>query len=262
MDSIKKKSQEYWSRLPPGANYPSKDVPYGSKEFYQSADRKRYQLDPYFPTLAESLKCDGKDVLEVGCGLGSDSRLFASLGGRVVSVDLSVSNARHAKHGFETCGLNGTVIVSDAEHLPFKDASFDIVYSLGVLHHTPDTQHAVNEVHRTLRHDGRALVMIYNKGLAYYWILLVYGVLRFELLRTKITQMLSKRYDGAPLSQMFSRKQARGLFSKFSEQKITCVNFGVIQEHPILRILWKIYRTFPLLERLLGSFLIIEARKS
>jgi ubiquinone/menaquinone biosynthesis C-methylase UbiE len=258
---LKRKIEEYWSRYPPGIDSPSKDIPFGSKPFYEAIDKKRHNLEPYIPQLISSLDPLGKKLLEVGCGLGADMRQFARLGADVVAIELSKSNAYISKHGLKVCGLDGEVLVADAEHLPFRDFVFNLVYSFGVLHHTPDTQKAVSEIYRVLKHDGRILVMLYHKGLAYYWIILRYGLLQLELFRVPMERLISKRYDHTPLSKMYSRKQAKALFAKFSRVRLRCINFGGIRANPRLKLLWALFKKFPTLERIFGSFLIIEAEK-
>ena len=211
--------------------------------------------------MINSLKCTGQPLLEVGCGLGTDSRQFARLGAKVVAIDLSKSNALISKRGLEAYGLEGEVIVADAENLPFRDLSFNLVYSFGVLHHTPDTQRAINEIYRALKQGGSTLIMLYHKGLSYYWIILRYGILSLGLLRLPMEKLISRRYDHTPLSKMYAKRQAKRLFRQFSQIKFECLNFGGIQEHPQLKKLWKLYTRFPILEKMLGSFLIISAKK-
>jgi ubiquinone/menaquinone biosynthesis C-methylase UbiE len=102
-------------------------------------------------------------VLEVGCGLGTDGAQFAKAGAVYTGIDLTDAAIDLAKRRFELFQLPGTFRVADAERLDFPDNTFDIVYSHGVLHHTPDTAAAVREVHRVLRPGGKAIVMLYHR---------------------------------------------------------------------------------------------------
>ena len=172
-DAVKRAVEAYWSRNVPGIDMSG--APVGSEEFYIEVDRHRYRYENYIPPLIHSLAQPGKRVLEVGCGLGTDSREFARQGTQIVSTDLSFDNVARTRRGFETLGLQGRFVTADAEHLPFAAGSFDAVYSFGVLHHTPDTQGAIRELHRVLKREKEGLVMLYHKGLAYYLILL-YGL--------------------------------------------------------------------------------------
>ena len=231
------------------------------RPFYDAIDEKRFRLEPYVPKLIGSLECAGQQLLEVGCGNGTDLRQFARLGAKVVAIDLTKTNARISKGGLKIYGLEGEVLVADAENLPFRDSSFNLVYSFGVLHHTPNTQKTIHEIHRILKHGGRTLTMLYHKGLSYYWIILRYGFLSFELFRLPMEKLISKRYDHTPLSKMYTRKQVKRMFRQFSNITLDCLNFGGIQVHPQLKNLWKFYTTFPILEKIFGSFLIILAKK-
>jgi len=258
---MKREVQEYWSRYPPGIDSPGKDIPFGSKLFYKAIDERRIRLESYILPLLKSLNCNKEDLLEIGIGLGTDMRQCIKLGAHAVGIDLSKSNALISKRGLKVNELDGEVIVADAENLPFREESFNIVYSFGVLHHTPDTREAVNEAHRVLKHQGRLLIMLYHKGLAYLWIIFRYGVFSLELMRLPLERLISERYDHTPLSKMYSKKRAKQLFRQFSRIKLKCLNFGAIQEHPQLKILWRLYKTIPILEGMLGSFLIISAEK-
>ena len=114
---------------------------------------------------------------------------------------------------------------ADCERLPFADESFDVVYSNGVLHHTPDTAGAVREIHRVLRPGGLARVMLYHRGSWAYLsqVILRYGILRAEFLRGNSPAEIMSKYaefnagGGRPLVKVYSRRQARQLFSMFRE---------------------------------------------
>jgi ubiquinone/menaquinone biosynthesis C-methylase UbiE len=112
--------------------------------------------------------------------------------------------------------------------LPFRDESFDVVYSNGVLHHTPDTAGAIREVHRVLRPGGTAKVMLYHRNSLNYWgdIVLRRGVVRGDFLRGQsVAEIMSRivefsSHDARPLVKVYSRKEARDLFSLFRDVRI------------------------------------------
>ena len=116
-------------------------------------------------------------------------------------------------------------MISDGESLPFRSESFDVVYSNGVLHHTPDTAGAIREVHRVLRRDGVAKVMLYHRNSLNYWfeIILRRGLLGGEFLRGQSAEEIMSRviefsdHDARPLVKVYSRAQTRELFSMFRE---------------------------------------------
>ena len=124
-------------------------------------------------------RLQGKKVLEIGPGAGGHSALFAKYGAIMVSADLTKSRAlaTQAKFDLMADAAEGCqAMQSDAENLPFADNSFDIVYSNGVLHHTPDTERSIDEVYRVLKPGGQAVIMLYCKSSWHYWINMFLGV--------------------------------------------------------------------------------------
>jgi ubiquinone/menaquinone biosynthesis C-methylase UbiE len=160
--------------------------------------------------------------------MGTDLLQFARGGACCTGIDLTPRSVEITRHRFALYGLPGDFTLSDAEHLPFRDESFDVVYSNGVLHHTPDTAGAVREVHRVLVHGGTAKVMLYHKHSLNYWgeMMLHRGLLRGELLRGRSPEEIMSRYveysehGGRPLVKVYSRSQARALFAPFSEVEV------------------------------------------
>jgi ubiquinone/menaquinone biosynthesis C-methylase UbiE len=115
----------------------------------------------------------GKQVLEIGPGAGGHSALFARHGAVVTAIDITPSRAQATAAKFRLLGADAEgcrAMQGDAEALPFDDGSFDIVYSNGVLHHTADTEKAMDEVFRVLKPGGRAVIMLYCKSSWHYWI--------------------------------------------------------------------------------------------
>jgi len=113
----------------------------------------------------------GKRVLEIGPGAGGHSALFARHGARVTAIDITRPRAQATAKKFKILGADDCMAMQgDAEALPFDDGTFDVVYSNGVLHHTPDTEKAFDEVFRVLKPGGRAVIMLYCKSSWHYWI--------------------------------------------------------------------------------------------
>ena len=102
-------------------------------------------------------------MLEIGTGNGADGVMFALNGAVYTGVDLTEAALGASRKHFELLGLSGVFQKENAEHLSFPDESFDMVYSHGVLHHTPHPQAAIDEVYRVLKPGGRATVMLYHK---------------------------------------------------------------------------------------------------
>lgn len=142
----------------------------------------RYQLEPEVATLAGFEDVLGRRLLEIGTGMGADFARFAEWGSVPIGVDLTERGVRITREVLNSRGLRGHVLRADAMQLPFRDASFDIVYSWGVLHHTPDPARALTECQRVLAPGGELRIMLYHR---HSWVALAAWV-RFCALRGRI----------------------------------------------------------------------------
>jgi SAM-dependent methyltransferase len=248
--SLKERVRAFWQEHPCGTKFADAEV--GTRRFFEAVEEHRYRTEWHIPEAAGFDSAEGLRVLEIGCGLGTDGARFARAGAIYTGVDLTEAAVSLARRRFELEGLPGEFRVADAEALGFADGSFDIVYSHGVLHHTPDVRSAVGEVRRVLRPGGRALVMLYHRDSYNYRVnircLRRVGarLLRAEAgvrLAHRLTgepveslrehaarlkedagqylsagEFLSRNTDGAgnPLTRVYSRREARELFKDFS----------------------------------------------
>lgn len=232
---------------------------------------QRYALEPYIPNFAGFDKANGKKVLEIGIGLGADHQCFAESGAILTGIDLTARAVELTRLRFEKLGLESKLAVGDAENLIWGDGSFDIVYSWGVIHHSPDTQKAVDEIYRVLRPGGVSKVMIYHK----YSLVGFMLWLRYALLKGKPFTSLDAIYASqleSPGTKAYSEAQARRLFAAFENVKVRIeLTHGDLltsqagQRHSgiILDIARKIWPRW-LLRRCLrrnGLFMLIQATK-
>jgi ubiquinone/menaquinone biosynthesis C-methylase UbiE len=159
MDSKKQAVHDFWNAASCGESLYLK----GAQEAaYAAQEARRYELEPYILTFADFAGARDRGVLEIGVGLGADHQRFAAAGARLTGVDLTDRAVAHTRQRLAALGLRSRLQSADAENLPFDDASFDVVYSWGVLHHSPDTPKAIDEVWRVLRPGGTARIMIYH----------------------------------------------------------------------------------------------------
>jgi ubiquinone/menaquinone biosynthesis C-methylase UbiE len=167
-------------------------------------------------------------LLEIGCGMGTDLLQFARGGARCIGLDLTPRSIEITRHRFALYGASGLFLISDGEQLPFTSDSLDVVYSNGVLHHTPDTTGAIREIHRVLRKGGTAKVMLYHRNSINYWIEIILrrGLLKGDFFRGLSPEEIMSReveyseHDARPLVKVYSRKQACALFSLFEDVKV------------------------------------------
>lgn len=121
---------------------------------YEAQADTRYALEPYIPEFAKFNAAQGLLVLEIGVGLGADHQCFAEASAALSGIDLTERAMEHTRSRLAAFGLASDLAVGDAENLQFADESFDLVYSWGVLHHSPETPKAIAEVWRVLKRGG------------------------------------------------------------------------------------------------------------
>jgi SAM-dependent methyltransferase len=205
----------------------------------------------------------GRDVLEIGAGLGTDLAQFASAGARVTDVDLSSGHLAHARRNFSARGLDGRFVMGDAETLPFEGACFDLVYSNGVIHHSPNTQRIVHEIHRVLRPGGRAIVMVYALRSLHYWrhLFLHLGIAQHHLEEHSMGEIMSRHVELShagqrPLVKVYSRAQLRHMFGQFDDVRI--VQRQLLRDEMPVVLRWL---SAERAQRIMGWNLIVKARK-
>jgi len=224
----KQRAREQWDKDPAGAIYGSQ-CEFGSREFFDEVERHRYQeYAPWMPRVMGFNDFAGQRLLEIGCGMGTDLLQFARGGAKVTGIDLTPRSIEISRRHLALYDQTGDFAIADCELLPFRAASFDVVYSNGVLHHTPDTAGAVRELHRVLRPGGQARVMLYHRSSWAYLsqVVLGYGILHGEFLRGHSPAKIMSKYvefnegGGRPLVKAYSRRESRELFSIFREVKV------------------------------------------
>ena len=233
-----------WTQDPCGASGAA-GLEVGSKAFYERVDRNRYEeYAPWMRSALEFAAFPGKRLLEVGFGMGTDLFQFASAGAIVSGVDLSPEHLRIAAQRFSLHGLPADLRLADGEALPYESASFEVVYSFGVIHHTPDARRAVQEIHRVLRPGGRAIVGVYHRYSAFFLCSVLVGsyLLRGRYLRESYRRTLSRieyrqHSEACPLVRLYSRCSLRRLLRDFSQVRIECRHLERAHFGPLGRLL-------------------------
>ena len=263
----KRRARHQWEHDPAGAVYGG-EYETGTREFFEQVERHRYtEYAPWMPSVMGFNDFAGARLLEIGCGMGTDLLQFARGGAHCTGIDLTPRSIEITRRRFELYEMPGDFLIADGERLPFTDESFDVVYSNGVLHHTPDTKGVVREIHRVLRPKGIAKVMLYHRHSLNYWgeIILHRGILRGQLLRGRTPEEIMSRYveysahEARPVVKVYSRKEARHLFKNFREVK-TQIEQLVRAELGLLNPLIP-EKLFSRLSRAIGWNVIITAKK-
>jgi ubiquinone/menaquinone biosynthesis C-methylase UbiE len=160
-NTLKNEVRSYWDNQACGTDNIDKSK--FTKEYFDAIEEKRYSREPEILEFADFPSARGKTMLEVGLGAGTDFINWVRNGANAYGIDLTDESIAHVRHRLQLEGLDAKFEVGDSEKLPFKDNTFEFVYSWGVIHHTPDTPQAMREIYRVLQPGGKAKFMIYNR---------------------------------------------------------------------------------------------------
>jgi SAM-dependent methyltransferase len=158
--------RDYWNRRP--CNLRHSPAPVGTREYFDQVEQRKYFVEPHIPGFADFDRWQGKRVLEVGCGLGTDTINFARAGALVTAVDLSERSVELARERANVFHVADRIdfVVADAERLSqfVKPQPYDLVYSFGVIHHSPNPLRILREVRANFV-DARSTlkVMVYHR---------------------------------------------------------------------------------------------------
>ena len=247
-----KEVRNYWDANPCNSNYSHQQQ---RKKYFDEITHKRFHgREWHVPIIARFEEFEGKDVLEVGCGIGTDGLEFAKHGARYVGIDLSPNSIKLAEERFMLSNAKGIFkVVNAEERLPFQDASFHHIYSFGVIHHTVHPEALVDEVYRVIKPGGTITVMLYNRSSINYYIEIMFlrKLFRWILYPKFMPALLSKltgfdewklkghrdiliqkgrmskqewinmNTDGPhnPLSRVYNKREAAELLKKFGDLK-------------------------------------------
>lgn len=258
----KSEIRDFWDADPCGTRY------LGETENFDAHARARYELEPYIFNFAQFQNARGLKVLEIGVGMGADYLEWLKAGADATGVDLSEASIKKARLRCELAGYRSDLRIADAEQLPFADNSFDVVYSYGVMHHSPNTPRCMQEAWRVLKPGGHAKIMLYHHpSLTGAMLWLRYGIGRGKSLRQSVFDHLE-----SPGTKSYSESEARALFAGFRDVEMRLVfSPGDLLLHrpsarfqsSVYHMAWKLFprgliRAFG---RRWGLFLLITANK-
>ncbi len=235
-----------------------------SREYCEAALAHRYELYPFIHELVPFSSWAGKRVLEVGCGQGADLSEFAKAGARVFGVDLTHKHCQITRDFVAAMDGRAGVTQGNAVRLPFQDASFDLIYSFGVLLLVEDLDAAVAEIHRVLKPGGTVITMFYNRQSLHYYLktLYYYGIV------CDLEQLLGPRdlVDwftdgfGYPRTYHQSPDSLRQAFARFAIDHVLVRNLTP-EQIPLCRFDDYPPEFWTWVESRLGFYLMLQGRK-
>jgi ubiquinone/menaquinone biosynthesis C-methylase UbiE len=160
IDSVK----DFWDSRPCNILHSNKAI--GTLEYFEEVEKRKYFVEPHIPKFAQFERWKGKKVLEIGCGIGTDAVNFARAGAEYTGVELSNTSLEIAKMRFGVYGLRGEFLLADAESLDsvLVPQYFDLIYSFGVLHHTPNFKESLKQILNYVSEESEIKIMLYAKN--------------------------------------------------------------------------------------------------
>ncbi|MDT7896455.1 MAG: hypothetical protein YPKNTGVA_000264 [Candidatus Fervidibacter sp.] len=208
--------KEFWDRRPCNIRHSPKPV--GTREYFDEVEARKYFVEPHIPRFAEFPRWKGKKVLEIGCGIGTDTINFARHGAWVTAVELSERSLEIAQKRAEVYGLSDRIrfYLGNAEELSrfVPVEPYDLIYSFGVIHHTPHPERVITEMRHYARSGTTVKVMVYHRySWKVLWILLTYGKGQFWRLAELVAQY-SEAQTGCPVTYTFTKREIRDLLER------------------------------------------------
>lgn len=284
--------KQFWNANPCDSQVSSES--WGSLAFFREITADRYDKEWHIPGVARFDQFRNKRVLEIGCGVGADACEFVKHAARYTGVDLTLAAVQLTTAHLKAKGLNGHALQADAERLPFGDKCFDHIYSFGAIHHSPNTEAIVKEMHRVLVPNGTLCIMVYHKHSINYWVEIrvlrkvlryllipswsprvVAAVTGFEIGKVRrqraaflsagagdSAKWLSMNTDGpdCPLAKVYTRSSARRLFAAFEEVECHACFFNKSHYPLIGRLIPRFAEVA--LGRSVGWHLVVTGRKA
>jgi len=214
--------RDFWNARPCNIRHSPK--PIGTRDYFDEVERRKYFVESHIPPFADFPRWKGRRVLEIGCGLGTDTVSFARAGAQVTAVELSDESAALARQRLDVYGLGDrvTIHVGNAENLPdlLTPQTFDLVYSFGVIHHSPHPERIVGHLRRYMTPASELRLMVYARvSYKLFWIMKEDGVWDMSRIDELIARN-SEAQTGCPVTYTYTDGTVRELLSGFDVREV------------------------------------------
>lgn len=207
--------RKYWDVRPCNIRHSPKPV--GTLEYFKEVEARKYFVEPHIPNFAQFQRWKGKKVLEIGCGIGTDSINFSRAGAELTAIDISEKSLEICKKRFKVYGLNANIYCGNSEELSsiIPVEPYDLIYSFGVIHHTPNPEMVFKEIKKYCKPETEIRLMLYSKfSWKVFWIIIKYGKGAFWH-ADELVRHYSEAQTGCPVTYYYSFNDIKRLMKDF-----------------------------------------------
>jgi 2-polyprenyl-3-methyl-5-hydroxy-6-metoxy-1,4-benzoquinol methylase len=245
----------FWNERPCNIRHSDKEI--GTKQYFEEVTKRKYFVEPHIINFVNFPKYKNKHVLEVGCGIGTAAQSFIENGSIYSGLDLSDKSIEISKKRLEDFNLDGNIFKANIEETDSVNGiDFDLIYSFGVLHHTPDIKKSIQNIHKMLKSDGEFKLMLYAKQ-SWKYFEIIEGLDQYEA------------QSGVPIANVYTKEEIYELLKDFKnitiEQthifpyKIESYRNYIYDKKDYFEVMPK--ELFECLEKNLGWHLLISCNK-
>ncbi len=202
----------YWNVRP--CNIYHSNLPLCSKEYFDEVEAKKYRAEPHILPFANFNQWKDKEVLEVGCGIGTSLISFLRAGAKVTACDLSSKSIEIAQKRLEVYHYSCNLYCANAEEfvLPQK---FDLIYSFGVIHHTPEPKNIIKNMRAMIKEDGEIRIMLYS-FCSYKAFNAMHETNQWSMVNMPQTiQHYAEAQDGCPVAHIYTFDDVEALLAPY-----------------------------------------------
>jgi len=271
MNSLIDAVARYWDARP--CNIRHSLEPVGTRRYWEEVEARKYFVESHIPAFAEFEWWRGRRVLEVGCGVGTDTISFLRNGAYVTAIDCSYRAVALTQRRALTFEVMRNLRCSrrDIEACEFvaSEYYFDLVYAFGVLHHTPNPLRALFNIRHAIRSDGTLKVMLYHRRSWKVLTILLRHGWRWRGDLDELVAHYSEAQPDCPIARTYTKRSARRLLEsggfEVTEMRVAHIFPWRIRDyvrHRYLKVWWFRWmpaRLFAWLERRVGWHLLITA---
>jgi SAM-dependent methyltransferase len=267
---LDRRNEEFWDELCGSGFAQALGLTGRDQETLAAFDRAYFGYYPYLSSYLDRFPLAGRPVLEIGLGYGTLGQEIVRRGAHYFGLDIAAGPVRMMRHRMDMLGVPGDerIVQGSAAAIPFEDATFDYVYTIGCLHHTGALAKSVEEVRRVLVPGGSAVVMLYHADSARQLlkVRLPTAVARLRGRSGPSTEEVIRLYDAdtsgaaAPHTDFVSRRTVRDLFRQYTDVRIETRNFDDLRLLPRMVIPRRRLLGSPI-ERWFGLDLYVVARR-